>query len=130
MGLLFMWLPVFGTIETLIRTATSSLPGMNIEDYTNPCEGRNRRCVSVEACKINISNQWGRFALSIGAPGGVRFVLDLTLAAIAPLALPLYVVSAIDTLVGVIVSGWGVSKAKDMADEAANRYCTRANCKG
>ena len=130
MGLLFMWLPVFGTIETLIRTATSSLPGMNIEDYTNPCEGRNRRCVSVEACKINISNQWGRFALSIGAPGGVRFVLDLALAAIAPLALPLYVVSAIDTLVGVIVSGWGVSKAKDMADEAANRYCTRANCKG
>lgn len=72
----------------------------------------------------------GPFRLVDRGAGGVRFVLDLALAATAPLALPLYVVSAIDTLVGVIVSGWGVSKAKDMADEAANRYCTRANCKG
>ena len=130
-GRLFGWIPILGTIETAIKTAFSSYPGMNQSDYSDPCSGANA-CTSVFECQRQIDLQVFNHTAVFVTPSAVRLAADIGLGIIATYSdwLPATIVSAVDGIASVVVTVWGANKIQRAGNNAKSQYCTPSNCKG
>lgn len=120
-GRIFEWIPLLGSVESLIKTFFAKYPGMKSADY-EAC----LRSASSDECKLCIANKQFWYTVKIVAPNAVKLGIDYgitiisTYLGVVPVAVGGAIVSAVDTLVTLTVIPWANDKVKAAAEEAAS----------
>jgi RHS repeat-associated protein len=123
-GKVFEWLPVLGTIEQAIKTMWKAYPGMKKEDYKSSAGDGTE-----PICSENIRKAKVGFFIQYITPNGVRVGIEYALTIIATyfkaihVAVPLALISVVDTLVSLTLVKWASDEMDQAAADAVAEYC-------